>query len=64
MKKEITGWYHYHDDDYGLHTMWGTITKTSQQKNITDNGYIGDISFLLKEFHDKKIKITVEVLDQ
>lgn len=61
-KKEIIGYYkHYEGEDMGIPIVVGSLCKTKDFDN--DEKYIGTIEELLKEFSNKKIKITVEVLE-
>lgn len=63
-KKEIIGWYEYNEnEDIGVPITAGLLYKTKDAKFYDDESFIGFIEDLLKEFHKKKIKITVEVIE-
>lgn len=63
-RKEIIGWYEYDEnEDMGVPITTGLLYKTKGAKFYDDESYIGIIEDLLKEFHNKKIKITIEVLE-
>jgi len=64
-KKEIIGWYEHNvNEDMGVPITTGLLCKTKGAKFYDDESYIGFIEDLLKEFHNKKIKISIEVIEE